>query len=370
MSDSTHCTYAVLSQPKEYRGPVGSTVSFSVTAAGTGLTYQWQVISDRGWINSNASGSKTSKISFNVTSSHHSKKYRCVITDSYGKKVYSDIATIIVTPPLTITKQPVNYTGAAGNTATFSVTAQGTDPTYQWQVYSNGTWANSGATGAKTSKISFNITNNHNGKKYRCVIKDKNGQTVISNAVTVNVVSSLTITKQPANYAGALGSTASFSVTAQGSGLSYQWQVYSNGTWSNSGATGAKTSKISFKVTKSHNGMKYRCVIKDKNGKTVTSNAASVKIVTALTITKQPTNYTGIAGDMATFTVTASGEGLTYQWQVYSNGAWRNSGATGATTNKIAFKVTKSHNGMKYRCVIKDKYGKTVTTNAVTMTVK
>ncbi|MBR2549704.1 MAG: hypothetical protein IKE92_06785 [Clostridiales bacterium] len=359
----------ITSQPKNYTGPVGSTASFSVTAQGSGMSYQWQVYTNGTWKNSNAASAKTSKLSFNISSDHNGKNYRCMIKDKFGKTIVSNAATVYVGTPLAITKQPANFTGSAGNTASFSVTAQGEGLTYQWQVYSNGTWANSGATGAKTSKISFTLSNNHNGKKYRCVIKDKSGRSVTSNAATVTVVSPLTISKQPSNYAGALGSTASFSVTAQGSGLSYQWQVYSNGSWSNSGATGAKTSKISFKVTNTHNGMKYRCIVKDKTGKTVTTNTVSVRIVSAPSITKQPVNYSGLPGSTASFSVTAQGTGLAYQWQVYSNGSWSNSGATGAKTSKISFKVTNNHNGMKYRCIIKDSYGQKVISNTVSVRI-
>ncbi|MBR2549714.1 MAG: hypothetical protein IKE92_06835 [Clostridiales bacterium] len=359
----------ITSQPKNYTGLAGSTATFSVTAQGDGLTYQWQVYSNGAWSNSNATGSKTNKISFNVTNNHNGNKYRCIIKDINGQKVYSNTAKISVITPLTITKQPVNYTGAAGSTATFSITAQGDGLTYQWQVYSNGAWSNSNATGSKTNKISFNVTNNHNGNKYRCIVNDSNGQKVYSNTATITVTTPLKVTKQPVNYTGAAGSTASFSVTASGTGLTYQWQMYSDGAWKNSGATGSKTNKISFNVTSSHNGKKYRCIITDSNGQKVYSNTATVTVTTPLTVTKQPANYSGIAGSTASFSVTAQGTGLTYQWQVYSNGAWSNSNATGSKTNKISFKVTDSHNGNKYRCIVKDSSGQKVYSNTATISV-
>ncbi|MBR3248002.1 MAG: leucine-rich repeat protein, partial [Clostridiales bacterium] len=326
---------SITEQPSDYMGAAGSTAAISVTATGTGLKYQWQVYSDKSWKNTGATGAKTSKITFNVTSAHDGMKYRCVITDSYGQKIISNAASVyVVGTPLTITKQPSNYTGTAGSTATFSVTASGTGLKYQWQVYSDGAWSNSGATGSKTNKISFNVTSAHNGKKYRCVITDSYGQKVTSNTVTVNVSNSLAITKQPVNYTGAAGSTASFSVTATGTGLTYQWQVYSNGAWSNSNASGSKTNKISFNVTNNHNGNKYRCIVKDSIGNKVYSNTATITVTTPLTITKQPSSFTGAAGSTATFSVTVTGTGLTYQWQVYSNGAWSNSNANGSKTNK------------------------------------
>ncbi|MBR2549708.1 MAG: leucine-rich repeat domain-containing protein [Clostridiales bacterium] len=272
--------------------------------------------------------------------------------------------------PFKIKTQPSNYAGAAGCIATFSVTAQGEGLAYQWQVYSNGAWRNSGATGAQSSKISFKVTNSHNGMKYRCIVSDITGKKLTSNTVSVSVVTPVTITKQPANVTGSVGDTATFSVTAQGSGLQYQWQMYSNGAWKNSGATGAKTNKISFKIGQSHNGMKYRCIITTSNGQKIYSNTATVKVVPAITIIKQPASISTVVGKTVAFNVTVQGDGLTYQWQMYSNGAWKNSGATGATTSKISFKTTKNHNGMKYRCVVKDKYGKKLLSNTATITVK
>jgi len=273
--------------------------------------------------------------------------------------------------PFKIKTQPSNYAGAVGSTAALSVTAQGEGLTYQWQVYTKGAWKNSNAGGSKTSKLSFCVTDGHNGMKYRCIVKDSYGRKITSNTVCVQVSdSSLKITKQPGNYSGAVGKTAFFSVTAQGDGLKYQWQVYSNGAWKNSNASSATTSKLSFKITQNHNGMKYRCIVKNKNGVKVISNTVSVKVVNTLAITKQPVNYTGTVGSTASFSVTANGEGLTYQWQVYSNGVWKNSGAGGAATPKITFKATKSHNGMKYRCIVKNKNGRSIVSDSATITVK
>ncbi|MBR2549702.1 MAG: leucine-rich repeat domain-containing protein [Clostridiales bacterium] len=359
----------ITDQPADYTGRAGSKVTFGVTAQGEGLTYQWQNCVNGVWRNSGATGSKTSKITFNVTNSHNGMEYRCVIIDGYGQTITSEVASLSVVAPLTITEQPENYTGTAGSKATFRVTAQGEGLTYQWQVSTNGSWSNSGASGSKTSKITFNVTNNHNGKQYRCIVTDSNGQTVTSDPATVVIATPLAITKQPEDYTGIAGSKATFSVTAQGDGLTYQWQNFVNGVWRNSGASGSKTSAISFNVTNSHNGMEYRCVITDGYGQKIISEVASVSVVASLTITEQPEDYTGTAGSKATFSVTAQGEGLTYQWQMYSNGEWRNSGATGSKTSNITFNVTYNHNGMEYRCVITDCYGQKVTSDTATVHV-
>ncbi|MBR2549711.1 MAG: leucine-rich repeat protein [Clostridiales bacterium] len=354
---------SITEQPTDFTGTLGSKATFSIAAKGDDLAYQWQTLTNGVWRNSGAAGSKTSKITFNISNVHNGMEYRCVVTDRYGKEIISDTVTVHVATVLSITQQPSNVTGIVGTKATFSITVQGDDLTYQWQTLTNGAWRNSGATGSKTSKITFNISSTHDGMQYRCVVKDKYGKSLTSDTATVKVIVPLAITEQPVDYTGLAGSKATFSVTAQGEGLTYQWQALSGGTWKNSNATGSKTSKITFNVSNTHYGMKYRCVVKDSTGKTVTSNAAEVHVFKALAITQQPADYTGKVGSNASFSVTAQGDDLTYQWQVYSGGTWKNSNASGSKTSRITFKVSNTHNGMKYRCVITDKNGQSVTSN-------
>ena len=91
--------------------------------------------------------------------------------------------------------------------------------------------------------------------------------------------------------------------------------------------------------------------------------------VTAPSITTQPGNATVKAGETATFTIAASGTGLTYQWQIDRNdgNGWVNiDGATAAiyTTSTVDI----SCNGFKYQCVVSNSAG-TDTSNTAVLTV-
>ena len=348
---------SITSQPSDFTGPIGSKAIFSIEAIGNGLEYQWQYYSKGTWKNSGATGNKTPQVTVDVTNARDGMKFRCVVTDGYGNEKISDEVAIHLGTVLEITKQPEDFTGPVGNQATFSIAANGDDLKYQWQYYSNGTWKNSGATGNKTSKLTVDITNARNGMKFRCLVTDRYGNEKLSGEAAIHVGSLLEITKQPSNFTGPVGSTATFSITAKGDGLKYQWQYYSNGTWKNSGATGNKTAKLTVDITSARNGMKFRCVVTDKYGNEKTSNIVILNVGTTLKITKQPSNYSGTVGSKATFSITAKGDGLKYQWQYYSNGTWKNSGATGNKTSKITLDVTSARNGMKFRCVVTDKYG-------------
>ncbi|MBR6628065.1 MAG: immunoglobulin domain-containing protein, partial [Lachnospiraceae bacterium] len=160
-----------------------------------------------------------------------------------------------------------------------------------------------------------------------------------------------------------------------GSGLKYQWQLKKPGIdgWVDSGMTGATTGSITVQGTKARSGYQYRCVVTDASGNKVTSKAATLTVGTAsVTITGQPESKTVQAGENATFTVTASGSGLKYQWQLKKPGidGWMNSGMTGATTGSITVQGTTARNGYQYRCVLTDGSGNQVTSSGAELTVK
>ena len=180
------------------------------------------------------------------------------------------------------------------------------------------------------------------------------------------------IETQPEDYTGPAGSTAEFTVVANGDGLKYQWQLLKNGVWTNCSINdGARTPTLTLEAKQSRNGCIYHCVVTDKNGNSQTSNEVTLTVVTPLAITTQPEDYSGPVGDYAVFNVSAEGEGLKYQWQVLKNGTWTNcSKNDGAKTATFTQEIKDSRNGNVYQCVITDKYGDTVTTDEVTLTVK
>lgn len=135
--------------------------------------------------------------------------------------------------------------------------------------------------GSQTESISVSVTKARDGQKYRCVVTGETGESVVSGVsyLTVGTVSGAPeITTQPKDANSAVGSTASFSVQANGSNLTYQWQ-YSNAAsakWYNSSMSGADTDTLNVLVTKARNGQKYRCIITDDEGRVVISEAGTI----------------------------------------------------------------------------------------------
>ena len=383
----------ITGQPADATVDEGSTVKFSVTAVGAGLKYQWQTSKDGGntWTNSGMSGYNTATLTVNAIIDRNGYKFRCIVTDKFNKTATSNAATLTVkkveipTGP-SISGQPADVTAEEGSNVKFTVTASGEGLKYQWQTSKDGgkSWVNSGMTGYSTSTLTVNAILDRNGYKFRCIVTDKNNKTATSNVATLTVKKPATptgpsISGQPADVTAEEGSTVKFTVTASGEGLKYQWQTSkdSGKTWVNSGMTGYSTSTLTVNAIIDRNGYKFRCVVTDKNNKTVTSNAATLTVKKAETptgpsISGQPADVTTEENATVKFSVTASGEGLKYQWQTSkdSGKTWVNSGMTGNKTNTLTVNAIIDRNGYKFRCVVTDKNNKTATSNAATLTVK
>ncbi|MEQ8364382.1 MAG: ice-binding family protein [Cyclobacteriaceae bacterium] len=126
-----------------------------------------------------------------------------------------------------------------------------------------------------------------------------------------------TLTKAPVSQAVCIaGNSASFTVTAAGSGLTYQWRkgtVNLTNTGNISGAT-SETLTISA-VAAQDAAADYNVVVSETCGRTVTSANVALSISNTIVINTEPVNQTQCQGSAASFSVVATGEGLTYQWR-------------------------------------------------------
>ncbi len=177
--------------------------------------------------------------------------------------------SLTVILPVTITAQPESWTGALGETATFTVGAEGDNLSYQWQYRTtpSGSWKNVTAASGKMASYSLTVKERHDGYEYRCVVTGANGE-AISNVVSLTIEYTVTITAQPESWAGAIGETATFTVAAEGDDLSYQWQVRktANGPWNDVTAASGRQASYSLTVKARHNGYEYRCVVTRGDG--------------------------------------------------------------------------------------------------------
>lgn len=277
------------------------------------------------------------------------------LTALVGCLVMTSLSLSAATAPA-ITTQPASKAVTPGAKATFTVVASGTAPlSYQWSK--NGT-AISGATAATYTTPATVSTDN--AASFTVKVTNSAG-TKTSNAATLSVNLPPTISTQPANKSVVVGSTASFSVVASGTGtLTYQWSR--NG----SAITGATAATYTTAATVAgDNNATFTVKVTNSYG-TATSSAATLTVTAAVapSITTQPANKTVTLGSTATFSVVAAGTApLTYQWS--KNGS-AISGATSASYTTLA--TVTADNGASFTVKVTNSAG-SVTSNAATLTL-
>ena len=160
-----------------------------------------------------------------------------------------------------------------------------------------------------------------------------------------------TIVVEPVSQTVGVGSNATFSVSANGNNLSYQWYQRTSSSASWSAISGATSTSYTVYAYASYNGYQYRCVVRNNNG-SVTSSAATLTSISAPTITSNPSNASVVVNNNAVFTVAASGIDISYQWQcrTSSSGSWAN--ISGATNTSYSVTATANNNGYQYRCIV------------------
>jgi len=123
-------------------------------------------------------------------------------------------------------------------------------------------------------------------------------------------------------------------------------------------------------VTPLMNNYQYRCSYSCSGS--VYSSAAILTVATVQdSIIAQPSDILNVcAGTTADFIVTATGNSLTYQWQLSIDGGNIFSDIGGANSSDLHFNnVTKDMNNNKYRCIVSSVCSSTLTSSIATITV-
>ena len=361
---------AIATHPVNNTACVGGNGIFSVTVAGTGNTYQWQVSTDGGTTWSSVTGGTNNILNVNnVTAAMNNNIYRVVVSSSCGTAT-SNNATLTVTGNNQITTQPVSTGTCIGSSASFSVVASGANLAYQWQQSTtgcSGTFSNMAGQTSPTLNLT-NVTAGMNGYAYRVIVSGSCGGSVTSSCVTLTISNSTSISAHPANTSACVGANASFSVTAAGNNLTYQWQLSTDGGATYSNISGATGSTYSVTATAAMNNNRYRVIANSTCGST-NSNAAILTVNNPPAITTQPGNQSSCVGGNANFLSQATGAGLSYQWQVSTDGGTTWNNVSGGTNPGLTLTgITASMNNNRYRVVVNSTCG-SVTSSAGIFTI-
>ena len=356
----------ITKQPANITGAKGATVKTSVTASGDGLSYTWY-FKNKGASSYSKSSTTTNTYSMTLDATRSGRQVYCVVKDKYGNTVKSNVVTLSIKQTAKITKQPANVSAAKGATVKTTVTAVGDGATYTW-YYKNKGASSYSKSSITTNTYSVTMDSTRAGRQVYCVVKDKYGNSVKSNVVTLSMKTVAKITKQPANATAAKGATVKTTVTAVGDGATYTWYFKNKGasSYTKSSITG-KTYSMTMDATR--NGRQVYCVVKDKYGNSVKSNVVTLSMKSVAKITKQPTSVTVASGATAKTSVTATGDGLSYTWY-YKNKTASGFAKSSITTNTYTMTMDSTRAGRQVFCIVTDKYGNTLTTNVVTLNKK
>ncbi|MGB8013781.1 MAG: immunoglobulin domain-containing protein [Terriglobales bacterium] len=283
--------------------------------------------------------------------------------------------TIVISLPV-ITTQPISENVCAGASPSFTIAASYAS-SYQW--YKGASEVSTGNT------LTFNDVTSASNGSYTCTVTNAAG-TVTSNVAVLNVLTPAApaITSNPASVSVYASQTATFSVSATGTGtLTYQW--YTGAPPNGTAIAGATSSTYTTgSLTDADNGTEYYATVTDTacTNTTLTSTAATLTVTdtdTALppTIIIQPTAQSTAVDGTATFSVTATGGGpspheLTYQWywvpysSTMANSAGTAiSGATSSTYTVPSSDTAQSNDGDNYYVIVSNGYGTALSVRAM-----
>ena len=364
----------------------GTFTPITVTATGSGtLTYQWYKNSTASNTSGTSLGTSNGADTYSYTpqaTTAGTLYYYCVVTGTCSSATSAVSGAFVVNPATGITTQSTDAQTTCVGVAfsPITVTAVGTNPSYQW--FSNTTASNTLGTslgsdnGAQTNSYTP-VSSVVGTLYYYCVVHGDCGTDVtsaVSGAFVVNPATAITAQSTAGQTTCITVAFANpITVTATGTApLTYQW--YSNTTAVNSGGTslgsdnGAQTNSYTPQVADAGT-LYYYCVVHGACGADQTSAISGAFVVnpaTAISAQSTAAQTQCINGTFDPITVTATGTNLHYQW--YSKATAENTGgvslldANGAQTNSYTPQTTTAGT-LYYYCVVHGDCGADKTTD-------
>jgi hypothetical protein len=218
----------IASQPSNQSAILGSNAAFTVGMYGLPpFYYQWYFGGAPLTDSASIHGSTTASLAISNVQPANGGAYAVVITNAYNS-VTSSPATLTVLLPPSFISQPANQAVLVNSNASFTASASGTEPlVYQWLRGGTNLENDGRISGVSTPTLTISGSQTNDNGNYQVIVSNNYGS-VTSSIATFTVYYPAQITTQPASRAVVLGGNVSFSATATGSALGFQW--YWNGT--------------------------------------------------------------------------------------------------------------------------------------------
>ena len=368
----------ITAQPVDTSVVAGRAAVFNVSAP-SASGYQWQASADSGVTWSDIAGATAAAFTTDVIAADGTR-YRVIVTSPSGARTTSSAVRLTVTLAVVapaITMQPTDQTAVEGQSASFSVTATGTSPAYQWQASADGGVSYASVAGATSATLAMpGLVLADNAKKLRVTVSNGAGAS-ISNPATLSVMAlpaAPAFTLQAANASVTAPNPATFRVAAVGNPTpALQWQLSSNAGATFADIAGATSPSFTTPSTSTaQSGALYRAVA--TNSVAATPSTAAILTVAAMPVAPsfslQPANASVIAPATATFTVAIGGTPTpTVQWQSSTDGGTIFANVNGATAPAFTTAATTpADDSKRFRAVAGNAAGSLASSSA-TLTV-
>ncbi len=347
---------AIVSQPVSQSVCSGETTSFSVTASGTSLSYQWYNGASPMANGPGISGVNTPTLTLSNIQVSQASDYHVVIGSICNGTIASVSATLSVTEKVSIVAQPLaNITGCENGSVQMTVSATGAGLSYQWYKGAVMLSDDADVSGATTATLTLNNLTTAMAGSYHVVVSGTSPCAPVTSSNSVLAVESApVITQQPASVTSCTGNPVVFQANASGGALTYQWFKGSTALVNGGNVSGANSATLTLNPVTIADGGDYHVEVTGNCAPPAVSDNATLSVIEAVTITSQPlAAQSACTGETASFTVSATGDGLTYQW--YKGATLLNDGGSisGATTSTLTISpVISSDAASNYRVVV------------------
>lgn len=286
-----------VTQPISRSTNVGATVAFSALVNNpTPSIYQWRKDG------TNLVGATGTSYTLANVQLADAGNYSVFVSNAAGGTTSSNAVLNVGIAP-SITAQPVSLIVTQGQSATFSVTANGAPRNYFWKK--GGVFI----TGATNSAYTIASVLAGSAATYTCQVSNFLGSAT-SVGATLTVYSPPAITVPPVSQTVGVGSNFTVSVTATGNPTpAYQWRK------DGEGIPGATASSYSLNGAQTNDAGGYAVVLTNILGM-VTSVVAQVRVGDVPLITQEPRDEIVTQGSPVVFNVTVTAQTpLSYQWR-------------------------------------------------------
>ena len=363
-----------LTQPSNITECIGgnNAISVSITGGSGSLTYQWQSSPDQ--LSGNFVNVPTAIGSSYIPPSAISGTtyYRVLVNaaNSGCDQAVSQISTVVITPDITITQEPLGIVECVGGSDSLTVSITGGSGTisHQWQVSPANDPNQFDDIPGATSTTYTPPSSIPGTLYYRVLVNASNSgcDQAVSAVSTVIISPDISISGQPQGGFICVGGDFDLSVAASGSpDIHYRWELFDGTNWILVGGDQStyNTGTLSETTT-------YRVLVNaDESGcEDVMSDEIDVVVTPDISISGQPLGGSVCEGGELLLQVGASGSpDIHYQWQEYVGPDWIDIGidnadySTGALYASTSYRVILSASESGCETVISDSIAVLVT---------